>query len=498
MGKGAVIELLSRGAQDQYFTTNPQITMFKKIWKRHVNFSSESVVVNFDTEPEFGKKMTCTIGKVGDLINRTYLVVTLPKINKFQESLEQPTLNRCAWIENIGYHIIKKIEVEIGGYIIDKQYGEYMYIWAELSRVNNTKRGLDKMIGNVPELLEYSSSKNSYKLHIPLNFWFCNDTSLSLPIVALDFAEVKINVEFAPLNSLLKLAPTHYIDIEEFVVQYNSGDIIYQEINGKKVLGEFIAFDNMITSTDSNPVNRLYYNKIDKTKMVAGLPINSYDGKYEVMAKGAETGHVDRRRNFSWINTLSIKNTYLLVDYIYLDAAERLKFVQENCRYLIDVVQFESDKNITHNSTKLRLGYTNPCREIIIRGQMEYMEPVNRSRYTLDYFGEKQIIKNINIIMNGNVRLSNRESDYFSKIQSFQHHKHMPPNGVFLYSFCLEPNDARQPTGSVNLSKIDDFQINVSVSKEVNYSNPAKIRVYARCYNILTIFNGFGGLKFSN
>lgn len=507
---GGVLQLVARGDEDMYFTYDPQITFFKNIYKRHTNFSSESIVQNFNSEPDFGKKITCTLGKNADLIHKTYVVVELPKIPRFTESTSLPELNKCAWVKDIGWHIIKKVEIEIGGNIIDKAYGDYLLIWAELSRVYNNKRGLDKMLGNVPELTDYTNYKDSYILNIPLYFWFCNDPGNAIPIIALEFTDVKINIEFASINEILLLAPTHYIDIDEHLVHYNEGDLIYQNVNNNKICAKFIAFRNILTSSESNPINRLYYTRITDTPFTSysvdtlkeNYKISSLDNIYTVYPKKntLEVSHINKLKNFSWVNSLSIKNAYLLVDYIYLDVDERIKFVTRNHEYLIDVLIYDTDKTISNNSTKIKLGYAHPCKELIFRAQMNSLVKNNildRDNYLLDYTRTKPIIRTTNIIMNGNDRVTNRSSDFFNKVQPYNHHTSPALPGVYMYSFALNPEN-HQPSGSVNLSKIDDFQVNVTVDRDVNYNNQAKIRVYARCINILRILDGQCGLAFAN
>ena len=88
----------------------------------------ESIKQNFNSKPDFGKKITGTIGKNADLINKIYVVVTLPKITCKKESTNLSTLNKCAWTNNIGWNILKSVEIEIGGYVIDKHYSDWLYI----------------------------------------------------------------------------------------------------------------------------------------------------------------------------------------------------------------------------------------------------------------------------------------------------------------------------------------------------------------------------------
>jgi len=507
-----VLQLVARGNEDMYFIYDPQITFFKKVYKRHTNFSSESMIQNFNTEPDFGKKITCTLSKNADLIHKTYVVVELPKINRFIESSEYPNLNLCAWVKNIGWHIIKKVEISIGSRVIDKHYGDYLAIWSELSRTYNNKKGLDKMIGNVSELTDYTCEKDSYKLTIPLYFWFCNHPGFALPIIALEFTDVQINIDFASINDLLLLAPTHYIDIDEYMVHFKQGDIIYQNSeNGLiKNYAKFIAFHNIITSSDSNPINRLFYVKLNDNPYLSysidilkdNYKIYSNDDNYCVYPKKntSEIVHINKLKNFNWTNSLTIKQAYLMVDYIYLDVDERIKFITKNHEYLIDVLLYNTDKVINNNSTKIVLGYSHPCKEIIIRAQMNYLIKNNimdHDNFLLDYQKTASIIKSLNINTNGTERVSYRHSNYYNYIQSYYHHTNIAIPGVYLYSFALNP-ESYQPSGSINLSKIDDFQINITVDKNVNYNNQAKIRVYGRCINILRIFDGQAGLAFAN
>ena len=121
------MQLVAYGAQDIYLTGNPQITFFKVVYRRHTNFAMESIEQVFNGQADFGKKVTVTVSRNGDLITRVYLQVDLPKIEPDNET----TL--CAWTRNLGHIMIKQVEVEIGGQRIDRQYGEWLVIWAELT-----------------------------------------------------------------------------------------------------------------------------------------------------------------------------------------------------------------------------------------------------------------------------------------------------------------------------------------------------------------------------
>ena len=137
MGSG-IIQLVSYGIQDMYFIHNPIITFFKVIYKRHTNFAIESIPQNFNTKANFGSRVTCTISKIADLIGKIYLIVNLPAIGKFNDipnenGIGNSNISCCAWTEKIGFQLIKQIDLEIGGIVIDRHYSDWFNIYHELS-----------------------------------------------------------------------------------------------------------------------------------------------------------------------------------------------------------------------------------------------------------------------------------------------------------------------------------------------------------------------------
>jgi hypothetical protein len=185
---GGLLQLVAYGAQDVYLTGNPQITFFKVVYRRHTNFSIESIQQTFNGNPSLGQRVTCQISRNGDLVHKVYL-----EANISVTSILQGNANYKA----LGHRIIKQVELEIGGQMIDRQYGEWMYIWNELSLPKGKKDGFfKKMIGD--EAVE------DQKVYVPLEFWFCRNIGLALPLIALQYHEVKINITF---NSQLSAEP---------------------------------------------------------------------------------------------------------------------------------------------------------------------------------------------------------------------------------------------------------------------------------------------------
>ena len=215
------MQLVAYGAQDVYLTTSPQITFWKVTYRRYTNFSMESIEQTFNGQADFGRRVTCTISRNGDLAYRTYLCVTLPKI-------EQPSsgVAYSRWLDYPGEQIVSQVEVEIGGQRIDKQYGDWMHIWNQLTLTAEQQRGYNKMIGNTTQLTfitdpnfanvdgpcdtgapnQVCAPRNALPeetLYIPLQFWFCRNPGLALPLIALQYHEIKINIDLRPLDECL-------------------------------------------------------------------------------------------------------------------------------------------------------------------------------------------------------------------------------------------------------------------------------------------------------
>ena len=201
---GGLMQIVAYGAQDVYLTGNPQITYFKVVYRRHTNFAVESIEQTFNGTADFGRKVTALISRSGDLIGRVYLQATLPAV---------VGANSFRWVDHVGHHLIKQVEVEIGGQRIDRQYGDWLQIWYELTcgmdKRHYAGHGYEDMIGHgdasVSTSLQNFGPENSDEttVFIPLQFWFCRNAGLALPLIALQYHEVKINLEFRAFSELV-------------------------------------------------------------------------------------------------------------------------------------------------------------------------------------------------------------------------------------------------------------------------------------------------------
>lgn len=197
---GGLMQLVAQGAQDAYLTNNPVITFFKVVYRRHTNFSIESIEQTFNGTVDFGRKVSCTVSRNGDLISSVFLQVELPSVD--------PSGGNFNWVENIGHVLIEEVSIEVGGQAIDKHYGEWLTIWNELTQTAERATGYDAMIGNIDALTGNSSGETtpSYTLYIPLQFWFCRNPGLALPLIALQYHEVKFNITFRRVTECYTLS----------------------------------------------------------------------------------------------------------------------------------------------------------------------------------------------------------------------------------------------------------------------------------------------------
>jgi len=198
---GGLMQLVAYGAQDIYLTGNPQITFFKVVYRRHTNFAVESIEQTFNGQADFGKRITATISRNGDLIQQMYLEVVLPDIGA----------STYTWTYGVGNALVKQAEIEIGGQLIDRQYGEWMNIWTELTVPAGKRAGYDNMVGNVKPSDATNqtgslSAAAANRLYVPFQFWFNRNPGLALPLIALQYHEVKLNLELRPITDLSNTA----------------------------------------------------------------------------------------------------------------------------------------------------------------------------------------------------------------------------------------------------------------------------------------------------
>uniref|UniRef100_A0A6C0LER3 Major capsid protein C-terminal domain-containing protein n=1 Tax=viral metagenome TaxID=1070528 RepID=A0A6C0LER3_9ZZZZ len=324
---GGLMQLVAYGAQDVYLTGNPQITFWKVTYRRYTNFAIESIEQTFNGQADFGRRVTCIISRNGDLAYRTYLQVTLPEINQLMgntATLATGTASVYArWLDYPGEQLIAQVEVEIGGQRIDRQYGDWMHIWNQLTMTAEQQRGYFKMIGNTTQLTfitdpsfadvdgpcdslaprQVCAPRNALPettLYVPLQFWFCTNPGLALPLIALQYHEVKINLDIRPIDECLWA----------------------------------VTSLNCLTNTTTSSASA--YSTGTGTPVTAVIAYNQ-----------------------------SLVAASLYVDYVFLDTDERRRFAQNPHEYLITQLQFTGDESVGSSSNKIKLNFNHPVKELI-------------------------------------------------------------------------------------------------------------------------------------
>jgi hypothetical protein len=519
------------------------------------------------------------------LAYRTYLQVTLPEINQLMGLgafvLGQGQGVYARWLDFPGEQLIAQVEVEIGGQRIDRQYGDWMHIWNQLTMTSEQERGYYKMIGNTTQLTfitdpsfaevdgpcdslaprQVCAPRNALPettLYVPLQFWFCTNPGLALPLIALQYHEVKINLDIRPIDECLWAVTT------------------------------------LSCNSDAVPATKSGY---AANQFSAGRPVPA---------------------TIAYNQSLVAASLY--VDYVFLDTDERRRMAQNPHEYLITQLQFTGDESVGSSSNKIKLNFNHPVKELIwvvqpdqnvdycsslvcdallfkvlgaqpfnytdaidalpnaihafggpasiardenayidVRGLFAdagaqdafipgdftgywngpndpYTEPnmggpsINYPDLTMDptalatlgsnYKTESSVsdagtfvltetslymhcwglnpVVTAKLQLNGQDRFSEREGSYFSWVQPYQSHTRNPDEGINVYSFALRPEE-HQPSGTCNFSRIDNATLQLVLSNAtVEGTKTAKVRVYATNYNVLRIMSGMGGLAYSN
>ena len=257
------MQLVACGAQDVFLTGSPMISYFKVVYRRHTNFATETIKQKFDTSVDFGSKVSCTLSRNGDLITGAYVQATLPDLVEKQASnftltangVNNPGRRYMRWVDNIGHYLLKSVEISIGSNSIDKHYSDWFEIWAQLTVPAGKMAGYRKLIGQDPKNIfgqntglqadvVTSTTLNTINnkivgrdIFIPLQFWFCRNVGVALPLIALQYHDVKIVIEFQTAEKLVQVwagdvaqadgAPLGWIGPDKFnnyVTTHNSLD----------------------------------------------------------------------------------------------------------------------------------------------------------------------------------------------------------------------------------------------------------------------------------
>ena len=444
---GGLLQLVATGKQDLFLTGNPQISFFKMVYRRHTNFATEAQPMYFDGTPNFGQRITCLIPRRGDLLGRVYLDVTLPRIY-------DTSGNVISYTNSVGHALIAEITFEVGEQEIDRQTGEWMEIWTQLTTPAGQRDALNEMIGRFepyyPPNLVPGSSSEGLRLLIPLQFYFCQNPGLYLPLLALQYHPVRINITLRPLQQLFWIPPPPGATQETWkpACQYNV-DCTSQIVN-MMLWGEYVYLDveerRMFVSTSHEYL----------IEQVQYTPPYSLTGQQTTA-------------------TVSVEFNHPIKEFMFLVQRDEM-----------------INRNEWFNYSNLSIGEPVPA---YVSAFMNSNSPANRM----------DLISSAKLQLDGYDRFMARGPQYFRLQQPYEHHTTTPVHSfIYDYSFALRPEDA-QPTGTMNASRIDSIVWQIQMNPVL--SNPqipswqqrgnCRVIVYGHNYNVFRVINGFGGLLFT-
>jgi hypothetical protein len=454
---GGLLQLVAYGAQDAYITGNPHITFWKVLYKRHTNFAIEAMRVNFTGAPVYGQRVVATVNRNADLVWKTYVEVTLPDT----VTTPEPNLTWSSGVQRrLGYALLQQIEVEIGGQIIDRHYGEWLYLWETLTADFSQAYKLDGLVGGA--LGGTSTAKTACQgrpnvLYIPLQFWFNRNPGLALPLIALQYHEVRFNITLGAATDLVSKG------------SYGSISAAAAALPALKDMALYIDYVYLDVDERRRFAQESHEYLIDQLQ---------YEGQQQITTSSARLD-------------LTLNHPVKELVWVFQDAR------YPDCAYVDQI----PDPNTAATAT-----YTMP---------FTYNDIVNRARLQLngqdrfderygDYFWKVQPYQhhtaggvNPNFGIQGAVTASGDTGAAITQARA---------NPINVYSFALQPEE-HQPTGTCNFSRIDTATLvfdsirPASGADDGSYPSktyPYNFRLYAVNYNIFRIMSGMGGLAYSN
>ena len=440
---GGTLQLVIQGGQDLYITGNPEMSFFKSVYRRHTNFSMECIEQVLRGEiknTEF--TLNYTINKSGDLLNKMHFEVDLPS----QNMVSPVSDNYCHYSNTTGFVFLKEVSISIGEKKIDEHDGRYYDI---LNELRHTNEGLDYLINRNKEGNENITTPSAIKMFIPIDFWFCKDVSQSLPLIALQFHDVKIKATFRGIKNI---------------------------INSQNLTNDS---DITVTGLDSsNP----------------GKPSVKLWANYIYL-------DVDERKRFAQ------EHHEYLIEQVQLIEKEYKHYIDVNLNHPVKSLYWviQNDTSLISRDDyklidNLKNTYGNPTNTVFQntwKNSNDYLnykihEPVNPSH--LNGITVYEHFKTMKLTFNGIDRFKPRDSTFFRTIQPMENNYTFPSKNIYMYSFCLDPEN-HKPSGCCNFSRIDNFSI--SFTGDQSYTG-YKIFLYAKNYNVLRIMEGMGGLLYAN
>ena len=525
---GGLIQLVAYGAQDIYLTGNPQITYFKVVYRRHTNFSMESIKQNVNGDRTIGTSGVHNIGSVvisrnGDLISRIFI--------------------KCDTDNNQGIcgdHLIDEVEVEIGGHRIDKHFREWNQIWSELTVPESKSAGFKYMTGSFNNDVVTSGNSGQSSIIYPLNFWFCRNPGLALPLIALQYHEVELKIKWGiglydpSLNGNLtrkeETLASNTIEAEVWV------DYIFLDTDERRRFTQ-VSHEYLIEQLQSqnekdenkktfklnfeHPVKEIIWtNPTDSpmTDQKTRIEINGHDRFVEQSKEYFQIYQpLNHHTSIPGYNIKEVELPKMLSKPIHvLSGIDVCKInthpLDTNGTFLIksqttdnlEIYSGSSLANILKVGDILEIGYciqssaelsttaASEEKNIIIKATIlaivDEVAPIGIKKYTIGFNVTPDTgltIDTPKASQNGGGHIS-----IIARTQNPQSRCSQLKKDINVYSFALNPEE-HQPTGTCNFSRIDSSKLIMGSTTKIS-------NIYAVNYNVLRVMSGMAGLAYAS
>jgi hypothetical protein len=486
---GGLMQLVAYGAQDIYLTGNPVITYFKTVYRRHTNFAMESIMQTFNGPVNFGSTVTSLIDRSGDLVSGLYLQTTLPDITATATADGGHVSLRQRWIDNVGHYLIKDVHMSIGGQKIDQQCGDWLEVWCQLTVPAGQMVGYREMIGQDPRNplgmntgLQRDRGPGSTitgrTIFIPLQFWFCRNIGLALPLIALQYHEVKVHLTLRPISEVMinhrvgKTTVLKYISDPDGLANTNIwADYIYLDTDERRRFAQ-VSHEYLIEQVQ----------KLDA--MVLGTALSAdIDLKFNHPVK-----------ELVWVSRHVAATDNGVNQWSNYTTTPAIPHAADSTGILVN----------TSGISLSSLGAINQLDHIV-----NNVEPINLLALTnhshIRPVGSSNQIGTATLYLNGNKRFATRPGTYFNWIQCREHHLNIPLSpGINVYSFAHKP-EQHQPSGTCNFSRLITSKLSLTFNEGRNLASGVSlkfkntnryIQIFAVNYNILRVMSGMAGIAY--
>jgi hypothetical protein len=435
---GGILQLAALGSADIAIVGNPQVTFFKSLHKRHSLFSMESIEQSWNGTADFGRSVTSTIARTGDLVTNMYLEITLPDLSEYTytavggASVDPATVK---YVNSIGHALLKSVELEVGGFRVDKHVAEWMDVWHELSEPEEKRRGFNEMIGKYEPYDPADPNKSSgaeRTYYIPLLFYFNRNYGNALPLISLQFHQCRVLVEFRSYLECLR-CPTAQL------LSASGPDGNPLGFKNAKVYVDYIYLEQ----TERRRYSQIPHEYlIEQTQFLGDVPVLGFP---EVTQK------------------VSLNFSHPVKELVWVYTSE---------------FNYRADTRYGNDIFNYSLNHANDP------GEPDDNVAVPPTEDVFD---------SVQLFLNGTERFSQRKGSYFRLVQPYQHHTRTPSRPVYCYSYALHPEN-HQPSGHVNLSRLENAHFVFSLNPKVTRG---RIKVFAFSYNVLRISSGLAGIAYA-